>query len=49
MGVKSSIPNIITLLNLFCGCIAVVFAFNENFELALLFVALGIFLDFFDF
>jgi CDP-diacylglycerol--serine O-phosphatidyltransferase len=48
MGIKSSIPNIITLLNLFCGCIAVVFAFNENFELALLFVALGIFLDFFD-
>lgn len=48
MGIKSSIPNIITLLNLFCGCIAVVFAFNENFELALLFVALGISLDFFD-
>jgi len=35
-------------MNLFCGCIAVVFAFREDFELAFFFVCLGIFLDFFD-
>lgn len=48
MNIKKHIPNIITLLNLFCGCIAVVFAFNLQFEMAFLFVSLGIFLDFFD-
>lgn len=48
MNIKAHIPNTITLLNLFCGCIAIVFAFNSNFELAFLFVCLGIFLDFFD-
>lgn len=48
MTIKKHIPNIITLLNLFCGCIAVVFAFNQRFEMAFLFVSLGIFLDFFD-
>jgi len=48
MNIKSHIPNIITLLNLFCGCIAVVFAFNQQFEMAFFFVSLGIFLDFFD-
>lgn len=48
MNIKKHIPNIITLLNLFCGCIAAVFAFNLQFEMAFLFVSLGIFLDFFD-
>ena len=48
MTIKKHIPNIITLLNLFCGCIALVFAFNEQFEIAFYFVCLGIFLDFFD-
>ncbi|TDD75993.1 CDP-alcohol phosphatidyltransferase family protein [Flavobacterium caseinilyticum] len=48
MTIKKHIPNIITLLNLFCGCIALVFAFNEQFETAFYFVCLGIFLDFFD-
>lgn len=48
MNIKAHIPNTITLLNLFCGCIAIVFAFNRDFELAFLFVCLGIFLDFFD-
>ena len=48
MNIKSHIPNTITLLNLFSGCIAVTFAFNREFELAFLFVCLGIFLDFFD-
>jgi CDP-diacylglycerol---serine O-phosphatidyltransferase len=48
MPVKKHIPNLITLLNLFCGCIALIFAFHRHFEMAFGFVALGIFLDFFD-
>ncbi|MNX28201.1 CDP-alcohol phosphatidyltransferase [compost metagenome] len=48
MNIKKHIPNIITLLNLFCGCIAVVFVVKLNFEMAFYFVSLGIFLDFFD-
>ncbi|HOZ73651.1 MAG TPA: CDP-alcohol phosphatidyltransferase family protein [Flavobacterium sp.] len=48
MPIKKHIPNLITLLNLFCGCIALIFAFHRNFEMAFGFVALGIFLDFFD-
>ena len=48
MTIKKHIPNIITLLNLLCGCIALVFAVKENFEMAFYFVCLGIFFDFFD-
>jgi CDP-diacylglycerol--serine O-phosphatidyltransferase len=48
MNIKKHIPNSITLLNLFCGCIALIFAFHHNFEMAFYFVSLGIFLDFFD-
>lgn len=48
MKFKKHIPNLITLLNLFCGCIAVVYAFQKDFEMAFCFVCLGIFLDFFD-
>ena len=45
---KSYIPNFITLLNLFSGCVAVIFAFEGNMKLTALFVCLGIFFDFFD-
>ena len=48
MNIKKQVPNIITLLNLFCGCIAVVFVAELNYEMAFFFVCLGIFLDFFD-
>mgnify|MGYP002363633585 CR=1 FL=1 len=48
MNIKAQIPNPITLLNLFCGCIALVFAFHSDFEKAFAFVSLGIFFDFFD-
>jgi CDP-diacylglycerol---serine O-phosphatidyltransferase len=48
MTIKSQIPNVITLLNLFSGCIAVVYASQGYFDWAFLFVCLGIFLDFFD-
>jgi CDP-diacylglycerol--serine O-phosphatidyltransferase len=45
---KQHIPNVLTLLNLFCGSIAVILTLNDNFVLAALFVFLGIFFDFFD-
>ena len=48
MNIKKHIPNLITLLNLFSGCIALIFAVDLNFEMAFFFVSLGIFLDFFD-
>ncbi|MFV5688966.1 CDP-alcohol phosphatidyltransferase family protein [Flavobacterium sp. ZT3R25] len=48
MNIKKHIPNSITLLNLFCGCVALVFASHRNFEMAFYFVCMGIFLDFFD-
>ena len=48
MNIKKHIPNLITLLNLLSGCIALVFAIDLNFEMAFFFVSLGIFLDFFD-
>ncbi|WP_340066100.1 CDP-alcohol phosphatidyltransferase family protein [Ascidiimonas aurantiaca] len=45
---KKHIPNILTLMNLFCGCIAIVFAMENQLEMAALFVFLGIVFDFFD-
>ena len=48
MAITRHIPNIITLLNLFSGCAAIVSAANDDFRGAFLFVALGIFFDFFD-
>ncbi|WP_250434181.1 CDP-alcohol phosphatidyltransferase family protein [Hanstruepera flava] len=45
---KKHIPNIITLLNLFCGCIAVILVMNNYFVASAIFVFLGIFFDFFD-
>ncbi|EGV44304.1 phosphatidylserine synthase [Bizionia argentinensis JUB59] len=45
---KKHIPNFITLLNLFSGCIAVVLAINNHFVTAAIFMFLGIFFDFFD-
>lgn len=48
MNIKKHIPNFITLLNLFCGCVAVVYIAKDDFETPFYFVCLGIFLDFFD-
>jgi len=48
MSIKSYVPNAITMGNLLSGCVAVVFAVNDRLELAAIFVALGIFFDFFD-
>ncbi|WP_232829181.1 CDP-alcohol phosphatidyltransferase family protein [Aureibaculum luteum] len=46
--IKKQIPNIITLLNLFSGVIAVLFAANNDLVTAAIFVLIGIFFDFFD-
>jgi len=48
MSFKRHIPNIVTLLNLLSGSIAVIFAVNGDFIIAALFVFLGVFFDFFD-
>ena len=48
MSVKKHIPNAITLLNMFSGCIAVYYAFQNQLLIAALFTFLGIFFDFFD-
>ena len=48
MNIKKHIPNLITLINLFCGCVAVVFVSEQNYEMAFYMVCLGIFFDFFD-
>lgn len=45
---KKFIPNALTILNLFCGGIAVIFVINDDFITAAFFVFLGIFFDFFD-
>jgi CDP-diacylglycerol--serine O-phosphatidyltransferase len=45
---KALIPNLITLLNLFFGTIAVIFAVEGALTMAAFFVLLGIFFDFFD-
>lgn len=42
------IPNIITSLNLLCGCIAIVFAVSGDLVSAVVFSFSGIFFDFFD-
>lgn len=46
--IKKHIPNIITLLNLLAGVIAVMFAANNDLVTAAIFVLIGIFFDFFD-
>ncbi len=42
------IPNIITSLNLLCGCVALLFAMSGDLITASFFAFLGIFFDFFD-
>src|SRR5690606_8246953 len=48
MSLTRHIPNIITLLNLFAGTIAVLYAVEGNLVMAAIFVTVGIFFDFFD-
>lgn len=48
MAIKKHIPNAITLLNLLSGLVALVYAFDDNLQMAFFWVCLGIFLDFWD-
>ncbi len=45
---KSTIPNSITALNLFCGCTAVLGFLSEEYFLGVIFVVISIIADFFD-
>jgi CDP-diacylglycerol---serine O-phosphatidyltransferase len=48
MSIKKNIPNAITLGNLFCGCLALVQAFEGNLVWAAYFVGIAAVLDFLD-
>ncbi|MDD6787044.1 MAG: CDP-diacylglycerol--serine O-phosphatidyltransferase [Bacteroidales bacterium] len=43
-----NIPNIITSLNLICGCLAIYFGLSGDIDLACLYIVLGAVFDFFD-
>lgn len=45
---RKQIPNILTLSNLFSGCIAIVMAFQGNFKAVVIWVAVAAFFDFLD-
>ena len=45
---KKHLPNLLTLLNLFSGIIALKFALEQEFQWTLLWIAIGITFDFFD-
>lgn len=45
---KKHIPNTITCLNLISGCIATYWAFQGNYDFALIFIVVGAVFDFFD-
>ncbi|MDR0698548.1 MAG: CDP-diacylglycerol--serine O-phosphatidyltransferase [Tannerella sp.] len=46
--IKNSIPNILTVGNLFCGCVAIVLAINGDITTATYFIFASAILDFFD-
>ena len=46
--IKRNIPNIITLANLTCGLLSIIYAFQGNLKLAALCIFAGAFFDFFD-
>jgi CDP-diacylglycerol--serine O-phosphatidyltransferase len=48
MSFKKHIPNLITLCNLICGCIAILLVFEYRFTDALIFILVASVLDFFD-
>lgn len=45
---KSIVPNLLTLANLYCGFLSIVFASNSEFEKAAIAILLGAFFDMFD-
>jgi len=48
MKLLSFIPNTLTFLNLFFGCIAVFYGFSGDLKSLAIFVLLGMLCDFFD-
>lgn len=48
MNIKKHIPNTLTCGNLFCGCLAIVTAFDNNLVWSAYFVGIAAVLDFFD-
>lgn len=48
MNIKKNIPNTITCANLFCGCLAIVYAFNGNLVWSAYLVGIAGVLDFLD-
>jgi CDP-diacylglycerol---serine O-phosphatidyltransferase len=48
MSFKKHIPNLLTLGNLICGCLAILLVFEYRFEDALIFILVASALDFFD-
>ncbi|MEJ6765504.1 MAG: CDP-alcohol phosphatidyltransferase family protein, partial [Flavobacteriaceae bacterium] len=48
MKIFNFVPNLLTLSNLFFGCIAVVYGVMGDLEKLALFVSLGLVCDFFD-
>lgn len=47
-GMVKQIPNIITLFNLLCGCIATLYLFQGQFLFAVMFIGIGLVADFVD-
>ena len=45
---KRHIPNTLTCMNLFSGCLSVVMAFSHNYQAAFAFILLSAVFDFFD-
>ncbi len=48
LKILKHIPNLITLSNLFCGLLAILYAFGGHLNIAAGFILLGAFFDFFD-
>jgi CDP-diacylglycerol--serine O-phosphatidyltransferase len=48
MALKKHIPNIITLCNLAAGLVALIYAFDTHYQMAFVWVCIGIFFDFWD-
>ncbi|NVN96076.1 MAG: CDP-diacylglycerol--serine O-phosphatidyltransferase [Bacteroidetes bacterium] len=48
MRIKNNIPNLITLLNLFCGCLAIVAAFKTDLIIASYLIFAGAIFDYLD-
>ena len=48
MSIKKHIPNTITCMNMACGCVAVVMAFQGNFIWSAIYILLAAVFDFFD-